>query len=89
MGHALLQTETHIKDDFFLLHAYHFEVDQFIPDMLKKKKHTEDVVLLGKNLGGTDRYGYMWQMAIDHRDCWEAKRNYRQFATLNRYLFVE
>lgn len=59
MGHALLQTKTHIKDDFFLLHAYHFEVDQFIPDMLKKKKHTDDVVLLGKNLGGTDRYGYM------------------------------
>lgn len=59
MGHALLQTEKHIKDDFFLLHAYHFEVDQFIPDMIKRKKHKEEVVLLGKNLGGTDRYGYV------------------------------
>ncbi|HSW97708.1 MAG TPA: bifunctional sugar-1-phosphate nucleotidylyltransferase/acetyltransferase [Candidatus Saccharimonadales bacterium] len=59
MGHALLQTEQYIKDDFFLLHAYHFEVDQFIPNMVKKKRKKEEVVLLGKPLGGTDRYGYM------------------------------
>lgn len=59
MGHALLQTEKHIKDDFFLLHAYHFEVDQFITEMTKQKKNKEDVVLLGKDLSGTDRYGYM------------------------------
>lgn len=59
MGHALLQTEQHIKDDFFLLHAYHFEVDQFIPEMIKKKKKKDEVVLLGKDLSGTNRYGYM------------------------------
>src|SRR5579859_3817192 len=54
MGHALLQTKKYIKDDFFLLHAYHFEVDQFVETMVKKKKKKEEIVLLGKNLSGTD-----------------------------------
>jgi len=59
MGHALLLTREHIKDDFFLLHGYHFEIDQFVTDMNKKKKNKDDVVLLGKDVRGTDRYGYM------------------------------
>jgi bifunctional UDP-N-acetylglucosamine pyrophosphorylase/glucosamine-1-phosphate N-acetyltransferase len=58
-GHALLQAEPHIRDDFFLLNAYHLEVDQFVHDMQKKKQNKEGIVLLGKQLPGADRYGYM------------------------------
>jgi len=59
MGHALLLAREHIKNDFFLLHGYHFEVDQFVAEMIKRKKEASQIVLLGKDVRGTDRYGYM------------------------------
>ena len=59
MGDALLQAGSVIKEDFFLLHAYHLEFAEFGIDMLRHKKN-DDIVLLGKEVVSTDRYGYMY-----------------------------
>lgn len=38
MGEALLDAVTHIKDDFFIVHAHHFECSNFLPQLIEKKK---------------------------------------------------
>lgn len=58
MGDALLQAEKAITGDFFLLNAYHVEFDQVGGDMIRTKREKGEVVLLGKEHEGVDRYGY-------------------------------
>src|SRR3989344_6341314 len=43
MGDALLLSSKFIKDSFFLLNSYHFEVNLFYKEMLKAKKKKSDL----------------------------------------------
>lgn len=58
MGEALLDAAPHIKGDFFLLHAHHFECEQFLPELLAKKEKTKaGGVLLLREEESTEAYG--------------------------------
>lgn len=59
MGEALLRAQSHITDEFFLMNAYHMEFHEFSESMIKKEHKKDEIVLLGKEHEGVDRYGYM------------------------------
>lgn len=59
MGHALLSAKDKLEDSFFLLSAYHFECNDFIPELLKARNETHDVVLLAKEDTILEQYGVL------------------------------
>jgi len=58
MGNALFQVEKLIRDDFFLLHAHHFDVNEFIKPMVEIQKKTKArLVFLGQKVTEPQKYG--------------------------------
>lgn len=58
MGDAVWQARNLIKDDFCVLHAHHFDVDEFLEPMLRKKKKTgAKTILLGNKTQQPWHYG--------------------------------
>jgi UDP-N-acetylglucosamine diphosphorylase/glucosamine-1-phosphate N-acetyltransferase len=58
MGDAVWQAKNLISDKFFLMHAYHFDVEGFTRLMLEKQKKTKArIILLGKKVSDTWKYG--------------------------------
>lgn len=58
MGDALLRAGEKLNDTFYVLHAHHFEFDQFAGDMLAKQDK-ENVVLLAKATDKVDQFGVL------------------------------
>lgn len=59
MGDALLRAKHLIKSDFFLTNANHVEFHEFAPQMIKKSRKKNDIVLLGRKEESTGVYGCM------------------------------
>lgn len=59
MGHALSQAEHLLDETFFLLSAYHMDVDDFAHDMQKKQKDHKQVILLAKEDTNLEKYGVL------------------------------
>ena len=58
MGNAVLQTESLINEDFFVMHAHHFDIDEFVNPMIKRQKKTKSrLILLGKKVDKPWKYG--------------------------------
>lgn len=58
MGDALLKAKNFIKDDFFLINAYHINFSKFSESLKKQKRNKDDLVLLLKeHLGSASQYG--------------------------------
>jgi len=58
MGNAVWQARNLIKDNFFVLHAHHFDVDEFLKSIIKKQKETKaKLVLLGKKTDKPWKHG--------------------------------
>jgi len=58
MGNALWQAQDLIKDNFFLIHAHHFDVDVFAKPMIEKQKKAKaKLILLGKKVDKPWKYG--------------------------------
>jgi len=58
MGNAVWQARNLIKDSFFVLHAHHFDVDEFLKSIIKKQKETNNkLVLLGKKTDKPWKHG--------------------------------
>ncbi len=58
MGDAISQTRGRIKDNFFVLHAHHFDIDEFVKPMIEKqKKARAKLILLGKKVDKPWKYG--------------------------------
>jgi bifunctional UDP-N-acetylglucosamine pyrophosphorylase/glucosamine-1-phosphate N-acetyltransferase len=58
MGNAVWQTRNLIKDNFFVLHAHHFDVDEFVKPIIRKQKETRaKLVLLGKKVDKPWKHG--------------------------------
>ncbi|MCX6760534.1 MAG: sugar phosphate nucleotidyltransferase [Candidatus Nealsonbacteria bacterium] len=58
MGDAIWQVKNLIKDNFFVINAYHFDIDDFVKLMMEKQKKTKaKIVLLGKKVFDTWKYG--------------------------------
>jgi len=57
MGHALLQAEKHLEEEFLLIAGYHVDVNIFIREMEKKKKDSKHIVLLAKEDNVVEKYG--------------------------------
>jgi bifunctional UDP-N-acetylglucosamine pyrophosphorylase/glucosamine-1-phosphate N-acetyltransferase len=58
MGNALWQAKDLIKNNFFVMHAYHFDIDEFVKPMIKKQKEVKlKLILLGKKIDKPWKYG--------------------------------
>ena len=58
MGDAIFQTRRLIKDNFFVLHAHHFDIDEFVKPMIEKQKKARvKLILLGKKVDKPWKYG--------------------------------
>lgn len=58
MGDAVWQARHLVKDKFFLIHAYHFDIENFVKLMAEKQKKTKArIILLGKKVFDTWKYG--------------------------------
>ena len=58
MGNALWQAQNLIKNNFFVMHAHHFDVDVFVkPMMEKQRKAKAKLILLGKKVDKPWKYG--------------------------------
>ncbi len=60
MGEAVMLAEKHIKTNFFLINANHFDVDNIIPLILKKQKNSKaNMILIGRKTGIPWNYGIL------------------------------
>lgn len=59
MGDALLLSKRYIKGDFFLLNAYHVDVDVFVKKLLEAKEKNINAVLLAKKRSIGSAYGVL------------------------------
>jgi len=58
MGNALWQVQSLIKDNFFVMHAHHFDVDVFAKPMIEKQRKAKaKLILLGKKVDKPWKYG--------------------------------
>ena len=58
MGNALWQAKNLLKNDFFLMHAHHFDIDIFARLMLEKQKKTKaKLILLGEKVAQPWKHG--------------------------------
>jgi UDP-N-acetylglucosamine diphosphorylase/glucosamine-1-phosphate N-acetyltransferase len=58
MGNALWQARNSIKNNFFVMHAHHFDIDEFIKPIIKKQRETKSkLMLLGKKIDKPWEYG--------------------------------
>ena len=58
MGDAVLQAKNLIKDNFFVIHAHHFDINEFVKPMIEKQKKTKaKLILLGKKVDKPWKYG--------------------------------
>jgi len=58
MGNALWQAQDLIKNNFFVMHAHHFDVDVFAKPMIEKQKKAKaKLILLGKKVDKPWKYG--------------------------------
>lgn len=58
MGNALWQARTLIRDNFFVIHAHHFDIKEFVQPMIEKQKKTKaKLVLLGEKVDKPWKYG--------------------------------
>lgn len=60
MGEAVMLAKKHIKNNFFVLNANHFDVGNVIPIVLRKQKESKaDMVLIGRKTGIPWNYGIL------------------------------
>ena len=60
MGNAIMLAEKHIKGNFFVLNANHFDANGLVPLLLKKQKETKaNMILLGRKTGIPWIYGIL------------------------------
>lgn len=58
MGDAIFQAKNLIKDNFFVIHAHHFDINEFVKPMIEKQKKTKaKLILLGKKVDKPWKYG--------------------------------
>lgn len=57
MGDAVLLAAKYLEKNFFVLSAYHFEVDLFVKEMMSSQKKDEDIVLLTKDAEDVTGFG--------------------------------
>lgn len=59
MGAALLDAKEYLQEKFFLLNAYHMDIEKFAEDMQKASNTPEMVTLLGKKPQDSNQFGMM------------------------------
>lgn len=59
MGAALLDAKEYLQEKFFLLNAYHMDVEKFSEGMIEVSRSDETVVLLGKKPQDSQQFGMM------------------------------
>jgi len=58
MGDAIFQAKNLIKDNFFVIHAHHFDINEFVKPMIERQKETKaKLILLGKKVDKPWKYG--------------------------------
>lgn len=58
MGNALLLAKDYLKEDFFLLNAYHFDFFKF-SNLFKLQKQKDEVILLARKDSNLSQYGIL------------------------------
>ncbi len=58
MGNAVSQVKNLIRDNFFVMHAHHFDINEFVKPIIEKQKKTRtELILLGGKVDKPWKYG--------------------------------